>query len=82
MFKSHHGVGLPDFEPSWLAAGHYSKCFGSSRRLSRAISDIKIGKQTDDGHVQIKTILLDEIFGFDPDVRLAPTNTFPSGLLV
>ena len=42
-------------------------------------SDIKIGKQTDDGHVQIKTILLDDIFGFDPDVRLAPTNTFHLG---
>ena len=30
-------------------------------------------------YVQIKTILLDDIFGFDPDVRLAPTNTFHLG---
>ena len=35
----------------------------------------------DDGNadVSIKTILLDQIFGFDPDVALAPTNTFHVG---
>jgi hypothetical protein len=27
----------------------------------------------------IRTILLDQIFGFDPDVQLAPTNTFEVG---
>ena len=27
----------------------------------------------------VKTILLDQIFGFDPDVALAPTNTFHVG---
>jgi hypothetical protein len=27
----------------------------------------------------IRTILLDQIFGFDPDVKLAPTNTFQVG---
>lgn len=42
-------------------------------------SDIEIGKQTDDGRVRIKTILLDQIFGFDPDVALKPTNTFHVG---
>ncbi len=42
-------------------------------------SDIQIGKNTDDGHVSIRTILLDDIFGFDPDVALAPTNTFHLG---
>ena len=31
------------------------------------------------GRVQIKTILLDQIFGFDPAVALAPTNTFHVG---
>ena len=31
------------------------------------------------GKVTIKTILLDQIFGFDPDVNLAPTNTFHVG---
>jgi hypothetical protein len=42
-------------------------------------SDIQIGNQTDDGHVRIKTILLDQIFGFDPDFALPPTNTFHVG---
>jgi len=42
-------------------------------------SDIQIGKRTDDGHVRIKTILLDQIFGFDSDVGLQPTNTFQLG---
>jgi hypothetical protein len=31
------------------------------------------------GEATIKTILLDEIFGFDPDVSLGPTNTFHVG---
>jgi hypothetical protein len=31
------------------------------------------------GSVTIKTILLDQIFGFDPDVALTPTNTFHVG---
>jgi len=53
--------------------------FTGSFGLAWYQSDIKIGKRTDDGHVQIKTILLDDIFGFDPDVRLAPTNTFHLG---
>jgi hypothetical protein len=53
--------------------------FTGSFGLAWYQSDIKIGKATDDGHVQIKTILLDEIFGFDPDVRLAPTNAFHVG---
>ena len=32
-----------------------------------------------DAEIQIKTILLDQIFGFDPVVGLAPTNTFHVG---
>lgn len=31
------------------------------------------------GFVRIKTILLDQIFGFNPDVNLPPTNTFHVG---
>jgi hypothetical protein len=30
-------------------------------------------------HVKIKTILLDQVFGFDPAASLAPTNTFHVG---
>jgi hypothetical protein len=40
-------------------------------------SDIHITGAT--STVTIKTILLDQIFGFDPDVSLAPTNTFHVG---
>src|SRR4249920_3717073 len=53
--------------------------FNGSFGLAWYQSDIEIGKHTDDGHVRIKTILLDDIFGFDPDVRLGPTNTFNLG---
>lgn len=42
-------------------------------------SDIEIPKHSDRGHVRISTILLDQIFGFDPDVNLKPTNTFHVG---
>ncbi len=37
-------------------------------------SDVEANKP-----VTIKTILLDQIFGFDPDVQLNPTNTFHVG---
>jgi hypothetical protein len=53
--------------------------FTGSFGLAWYQSDIQIGKHTDDGHVRIKTILLDQIFGFDPDVKLPPTNTFHVG---
>jgi len=32
-----------------------------------------------EGTVRVRTILLDQIFGFDPDVALPPTNTFQAG---
>jgi hypothetical protein len=41
-------------------------------------SDIHVGS-TGLANVTIKTILLDQIFGFDPAVGLAPTNTFHAG---
>jgi hypothetical protein len=41
-------------------------------------SDVEADK-SGDANVTIKTILLDQIFGFDPDVSLAPTNTFNVG---
>jgi len=53
--------------------------FKGSFGLAWYQSDIEIGKRTDDGHVRIKTILLDQIFGFDPDAGLKPTNTFHLG---
>jgi len=45
-------------------------------------SDLKVQKVVPfvgEGFVTIKTILLDQIFGFDPDVGLNPTNTFHVG---
>jgi hypothetical protein len=47
-------------------------------------SDIHVGDRDDDdaddvSGVTIRTILLDQIFGFDPDVALTPTNTFHIG---
>jgi hypothetical protein len=63
------------FQANGTKAPNFTGSFG----LAWYQSDIKIGKATDDGRVQIKTILLDDIFGFDPDVRLAPTNTFHLG---
>ena len=57
----------------------FKDIFKGSFGLAWYQSDIQIGKNTDDGHVRIKTILLDQIFGFDPDVALPPTNTFHVG---
>lgn len=48
--------------------------------LSWYQGDISTGKRTDDGHVQIKTILSDETFGFDPDVLLQPTHAYHIGI--
>jgi len=41
-------------------------------------SDVQADKNGN-GTVRVRTILLDQIFGFDPDVNLAPTNTFHVG---
>jgi len=56
----------------------FTNVFNGSFGLAWYQSDIKITRG-DTGHVRIQTILLDDIFGFDPDVRLAPTNTFHVG---
>jgi hypothetical protein len=64
---------------SLLDASTPNPDFKGSFGLAWYQSDIEIGKRTDDGHVRIKTILLDQIFGFDPDAALKPTNTFHLG---
>jgi hypothetical protein len=63
----------------FLANGTKDPAFTGSFGLAWYQSDIEIPKHTDRGHVRISTILLDQIFGFDPDVALAPTNTFHLG---
>jgi len=57
----------------------FKNVFKGSFGLGWYQSDIQIGDHKDSGHVRIKTILLDQIFGFDPDVALKPTNTFHVG---
>jgi hypothetical protein len=42
-------------------------------------SDVQVSRRQETGRVRIRTILLDQIFGFDPAVGLAPTNTFHVG---
>src|SRR5580692_2164741 len=63
----------------FFADGSKNPDFTGSFGLAWYQSDIQIGKRTDDGHVRIKTILLDQIFGFDADTGLPPTNTFNVG---
>jgi hypothetical protein len=63
----------------FLADGSKDPQFTGSFGLAWYQSDIEIPNHSDDGHVRIKTILLDQIFGFDPDVKLPPTNTFHVG---
>jgi hypothetical protein len=63
----------------FLSNGTRDPAFGTSFGLAWYQSDIEVGKHRDEGRVRIKTILLDQIFGFDADVALPPTNTFHLG---
>jgi len=63
----------------FLASGSADPKFTGSFGLAWYQSDIEIPRHSDRGHVRISTILLDQIFGFDPDVKLPPTNTFHVG---
>lgn len=62
----------------FLADGSKDPQFRGSFGLAWYQSDIEIGKH-ERGNVRIKTILLDQIFGFDADTGLPPTNTFNVG---
>jgi hypothetical protein len=50
----------------------------SSVGLAWYQSDLQVGEHGA-GHAQVRTVLLDQIFGVDKDVALAPTNTFHFG---
>ena len=63
----------------FLADGSKDPNFKGSFGLAWYQSDIEINGRAGDGSVSIQTILLDQIFGFDPDVTLPPTNTFHVG---
>jgi hypothetical protein len=71
LFTIQHSPFLSDKSPD--------PAFKGSFGLAWYQSDIQVGKHSDDGHVRIKTILLDQIFGFDADTGLPPTNTFHVG---
>jgi hypothetical protein len=61
-----------------LADGSPDPSFKGSFGLAWYQSDVQVG---DDGEstTRINTVLLDQIFGFDPDVSLSPINTFHVG---
>ena len=61
-----------------LSNGSADPGFGGSFGLAWYQSDLEASAL---GHFKttIKTILLDQIFGFDPDAALSPTNTFHVG---
>ena len=61
------------------ADGTKDLAFTGSFGLAWYQSDIQIPVNSDRGHVRISTILLDQIFGFDADTGLPPTNTFHVG---
>jgi hypothetical protein len=62
----------------FLANGAPDPDFKGSFGLAWYQSDVQADEKGQ-GTVTIRTILLDQIFGFDPDVKLAPTNTFHVG---
>lgn len=61
-----------------LSDGSPNTAFNGSFGLAHYQSDLKADRQ---GHfkVAIRSVLLDGIFGFDPDVQLAPVNTYHVG---
>jgi len=63
----------------FLADGVKDPAFTGSFGLAWYQSDIQIPVYSDHGAVRISTILLDQIFGFDADTGLPPTNTFHVG---
>jgi hypothetical protein len=62
----------------FLANGTKDPAFTGSFGLAWYQSDVQVDSNGDE-EVSIKTILLDQIFGFDADTGLAPTNTFHVG---
>ncbi len=52
---------------------------GGSVGSAGSLGSLGVVAASASGSTTVKTILLDQIFGFDPDVGLAPTNTFHLG---
>jgi hypothetical protein len=62
----------------FLANGNRDPAFTGSFGLAWYQSDVQVDINGNE-EVSIKTILLDQIFGFDADTGLPPTNTFHVG---
>jgi hypothetical protein len=77
-FKPHLAFDLFTVERSLLDANGNKDPNFHGFGLAWYQSDVEVNDEGD-GHVEIKTILVNQIFGFDPDVKLAPTNTFHVG---
>ena len=74
LFTVERSKFLSDGTPDPDFAKKFNKSFG----LAWYQSDLDADNDSD-GRARIQTILLDQIFGFDPDVKLPPTNTFHVG---
>jgi hypothetical protein len=77
--KPHLGFDLFTVEKSpQLADGTLNPNFGGNFGMAWYQSDLETNNKGE-GDVTIKTILLDQIFGFDAATGLPPTNTFNVG---
>ena len=74
LFTVERSPFLADGSPDPDFAAEFNRSFG----LAWYQSDIEANEKGR-AFVRIRTILLNQIFGFDPDVGLKPTNTFHVG---
>jgi hypothetical protein len=74
LFTVQRSPFLADGSPDPDFAAKFNRSFG----LAWYQSDIEANEEGR-ASVRIRTILLNQIFGFDPDVQLTPTNTFHVG---
>jgi hypothetical protein len=74
LFTIQRSNKLADGSPDAAFASTFKNSFGMAWYQTDIHAD-----EDGNANVTIKTILLDQIFGFDPDVALAPTNTFHVG---
>jgi hypothetical protein len=77
-FKPHLALDLFTVENSAFNADGSSEGAPANRGLAWYQSDIQVGPGGT-ATVELRTILLDQIFGFDPAVGLKPTSTFHLG---
>jgi len=74
LFTVQRSNKLADGSPDPAFATTFNSSFGLAWYQTDVHAD-----EDGNANVAIKTILLDQIFGFDPDAGLAPTNTFHVG---